>query len=251
MLIFLVYHKVLDQHDGNFHTLSSKEFKEQLYLVQQSGLPILDPHCLSSGKKFPSRGVFFTFDDGTEDHFQIIKPILEQHDIKGIFYVPTSFLDQPGYLSTKQLIHLSDDGHMIGSHSHTHPQLPGLPISSLVKELRASSRLLANILGSVPFHFAPPGGLYNAQVQEIARDEGYTFFRTMDWGYNRTLDPIRIEVVPLFKGPSRLMLKTGLSGMGEGLLKTVWNVKNGLRNQGQGLVYKGLRRTLAGITAKS
>ena len=245
MLLFLVYHRVLAKHDGDFHTITTQEFSDQLRIVQQSSLPILDPHLLSADHEWPSRGVILTFDDGTEDHSLTIQPILDQNGIKGMFYVPTSYLNQPGYLSTQQLIQLWDGGHMIGSHSHTHPQLPSLSLESLKEELHRSSILLQEILGEAPLHFAPPGGLYNGQVQEAAKNEGYRFFRTMDWGYNRSFDPIRMEVVPLFHGPSQLMLKAGLAGTGEPVLKTLFHLKNGLRKTGKGGIYQGLRRTLA------
>jgi peptidoglycan/xylan/chitin deacetylase (PgdA/CDA1 family) len=241
MLVFLVYHKLQDDKKGDIYTISPTSFLAQLSTVQQAGLPIFNPCMLSESKEYPQDGIVFTFDDGTSDHFQNVRPLLREFGIPALFYVSTAKLDRDGYLSSEQVRLLWEDGHIIGSHAHSHKRLDIMPVTQVRQELELSAAAIQSLVGQRPIHFAPPGGFYNRSVQEAARQARYTCCRTMDWGYNRPLDPMRIEVVPMTGAWGFLFLKLALCRKGELALKILYHVKNGLRGAFIPSIYHTLR----------
>ena len=75
----------------------------------------------------------FTFDDAAMSHYTYAKPIVDSFGFKATFFIPTSFLtdDLPGILrygTWNQFREMSLEGHEIGSHSVTHPDLITLPL---------------------------------------------------------------------------------------------------------------------------
>jgi peptidoglycan/xylan/chitin deacetylase (PgdA/CDA1 family) len=242
LLICLVYHKVLLQTDDSVHSVSHAGFVRQLSLVRKSGLAVVDPQALASRADEPS-GIVLTFDDATSDHFDIVRPLLAEFGMRAIFYVPTATLDQAGYLTTSQLQTLAGDGHSIGSHSATHPRLTEVPAEQALLEMSGSAAFIEKVLGRRPLHFAPPGGLYNDTVQRLAQRAGYLSFRTMEWGYNRRLDPMRIEVVPMTERLGESFLKRALNCDSEWAFKLAFRMKRRFRTMQAG--YGALQRHLA------
>ena len=81
--------------------------------------------------------VLFTFDDGGISFLTIIAPILEKYNQKGIFFISTQYIDTPLFLTKKQIKELRERGHIIGSHSHSHPQnISELANSDLLEEYK-------------------------------------------------------------------------------------------------------------------
>jgi peptidoglycan/xylan/chitin deacetylase (PgdA/CDA1 family) len=229
MVIFLVYHKIQDRRDGDIYTVSPTSFLAQLSMVQQADPPILNPRVLSGSRGHWQSGVVLTFDDGTSDHFQVVRPLLRELDIQALFYISTAKLNRHDYLTSEQVRQLWESGHTIGSHSHSHKRLDMVPWEQATQELDLSAMVIQKIVGQRPVHFAPPGGFYNRSVQAIAQRVGYSFCRTMDWGYNRLFDSMRIEIVPMTNTLGTYFLKHALNGRLERTLKFTYYVKNGLR----------------------
>lgn len=227
-MICLAYHQILEQVDGDHRSVSTAHFREHLSLIQQSSHCVLDPALLSANVDID--GIILTFDDGTADHFTTVKPLLREFGMKAIFYVPTARIGQEGYITRHELRELDRDGHTIGSHSDTHPRLTEVSPAQLIHEMEHSATVLQELLGKRPAHFAPPGGLYDPAIQDAAREGGYRFFRTMDWGYNRRLDPMRIEVVPMTNAWGLFFLKRALSDNAEWAFKLACRTKRIIRS---------------------
>ncbi len=81
----------------------------------------------------------FSFDDGFFSHFNNARPILNQFDFKGTFYVMPLFLTDslPGiwrYGTLPMFQSMSLEGHEIGSHTMNHLHLPNLEIGDINEE---------------------------------------------------------------------------------------------------------------------
>jgi len=81
----------------------------------------------------------FSFDDGLISHFDNARPILNQFDFKGTFYVIPLFLTDslPGiwrYGTLPMFQSMSLEGHEIGSHTMNHLHLPDLEIGDINEE---------------------------------------------------------------------------------------------------------------------
>lgn len=119
--------------------------------------------------------VLFTFDDGGVSFIQVIAPILEHFNQKGIFFITTSRIGTPGFLSEKQIVDLSNRGHIIASHSHTHPlDISKLSYDVIVDEWTKSKNRLERITG-IPITYASvPGGAVSKKVIKAMIQSGYS-----------------------------------------------------------------------------
>lgn len=109
--------------------------------------------------------VVYTFDDGGVSFYQIIAPILERHEKRGIFCITTSYIGKPGFLSAEQIKALDSKGHIIASHSHTHPRdISRLSENDLYEEWSKSKAILENILGKSVIAASVPGGAVSKKV---------------------------------------------------------------------------------------
>jgi peptidoglycan/xylan/chitin deacetylase (PgdA/CDA1 family) len=113
--------------------------------------------------------VFLTFDDGGLGDFQYAAPALEDHRWRGHFFITTNWIDQPGYMSRVQLRELHNRGHVIGSHSRSHPErMSALALPELLSEWEESCAILRDIL-EVPVRTASvAGGYYSRRVAVAA-----------------------------------------------------------------------------------
>ena len=115
--------------------------------------------------------VDFTFDDGGVSFLTLAAPILEKYGLKGIFFISTEYINTPLFLSSAQLQELSDRGHHIGSHAHSHKPLTTLSENEITKEWVNSINLIkpyttTNISASIP------NGDENSIVRKKALEAG-------------------------------------------------------------------------------
>ena len=72
-------------------------------------------------------------------------------------------VDTPGFLSGPQLREMVARGHVIGSHSYSHPKrMGGCPPETIAEEWRRSVDVLQNVLGAPILTASVPGGFYTA-----------------------------------------------------------------------------------------
>src|SRR3989442_9745468 len=92
--------------------------------------------------------VFLTFDDGGVSFFSPIAEMLERFGWRGHFFITTDRIGDRGFLNETQLRELHRRGHVIGSHSCSHPtRMAALTPAELDREWRQSGARPAGILG--------------------------------------------------------------------------------------------------------
>ncbi len=139
--------------------------------------------------------ISLTFDDGSKAFFDNARPLLQPRGIKTTQYVPTGGLvsspPDEFMMTTAELRQLSNEGHEIGSHSISHPDLADtklVPDAALANELKGSKSLLDS-LGIPPVtSFAYPYGSYDARVVAATSAAGYATARSVEDGYNGKFD---------------------------------------------------------------
>jgi peptidoglycan/xylan/chitin deacetylase (PgdA/CDA1 family) len=135
--------------------------------------------------------VTLTFDDGLLCQFENAYPVLRQHSVGGVAFIPTGLVGdlyegRPS-MSLEQLRKLKIAGWEVGSHTVSHPHLARhgrtrLPLEALEAELHDSKNwLLAN--GFPVISFAYPGGQHNDEIARICR-RYYRYARTTSHGLN-------------------------------------------------------------------
>jgi peptidoglycan/xylan/chitin deacetylase (PgdA/CDA1 family) len=152
------------------------------------------------GRKLPDYSAVMTFDDGTRNFLTIVAPLLAERGLPATAFVITeNAFERNGSVASTDWT--GDDDHLhlswaevrlltrqsriqIGSHSHTHPDLPSIPIANARNELSASLAAVTEHTGNTDPAFAYPYGRTNRQVREIAESLGYSCAFTGELGLN-------------------------------------------------------------------
>lgn len=114
-----------------------------------------------------------TFDDGGRSAITCIADLLEERDWRGHFFVTTAYVGAPGFVTAADIRSLAARGHVIGSHSHSHPtRMSQCGPLDLLTEWRCSTLILAEILGEPVRCASVPGGYYAPRVAEAAAAAG-------------------------------------------------------------------------------
>jgi peptidoglycan/xylan/chitin deacetylase (PgdA/CDA1 family) len=117
--------------------------------------------------------VFLTFDDGGASACPLVADMLEQHGWKGHFFITTNRIGEAGFLDEVRIRELDARGHVVGSHSHTHPtRMAATRPAEMDREWRVSLDLLAGIVGRPVTVASLPGGYYSRQVGQAAASAG-------------------------------------------------------------------------------
>lgn len=141
------------------------------------GSPVPDGLPIDDGR-LPQ--VLLSFDDGGSSALHAATT-LEQRGWRGHFFVTTSRLGTPGFMSVQQVRDLVRRGHVVGSHSHTHPTYMGnLSRRELDWEWRSSRAALEEILGEPPTIASVPGGYLSDGVAVAAAAAGYEVLFTSE-----------------------------------------------------------------------
>ena len=115
--------------------------------------------------------VVFSFDDGGCSFYSIIAPILENYGFRGLFFICPNYINQKGFLTSDQIIELEHNGHIIGSHSYTHPDnITVLSYQDEEMEWRNSLLKLEEILGHKVNSISIPNGYFEKRTLSILKE---------------------------------------------------------------------------------
>jgi peptidoglycan/xylan/chitin deacetylase (PgdA/CDA1 family) len=121
----------------------------------------------------PTARVVLTFDDGGRSALTEIAPRLEALGWRGHFFMTTSEIGAAGFLGADDLRELHARGHVVGSHSHSHPvRMSAVGVEGLRREWSESVGRLSDILGAPVRTASVPGGYFSRVVAETAADAG-------------------------------------------------------------------------------
>ncbi len=202
-----------------------------LHLLTRDGSLTVDDYSLDQGvapaDQYPHGIVSLTFDNGFEDTYATVLPILEQAPggpAHGTFYLIPSVMNTttpPGYLTAAQMLQLQAAGNDIASHTADHCDLvalnadpasamatgtPGTPgvgcpnralpaATTSVAEIRDSQAKLAAMGAQPDDNLAYPYGSYDQAIEAQVRDAGFKGARTVDFGLNtKATDPYRLTM---------------------------------------------------------
>jgi peptidoglycan/xylan/chitin deacetylase (PgdA/CDA1 family) len=128
----------------------------------------------------PGQHLLLTFDDGGKSAARVGDE-LSRRGWRGHFFITTSLIGRRTFLSAGEILHLRQCGHVIGSHSHTHPNIyRELEWERMVVEWRQSSDILAQILGEPCLVGAVPGGEISDRVLRSADRAGLRYLFTSE-----------------------------------------------------------------------
>jgi len=172
--ISLCLHDVRDIEQstpGDVYTLRVQDFTAHLRAVEQRGASVSTITARRHwGRETP---VFITFDDGAAGSYAFAAALLEAHGWRGHFFITTDWVGRNGFMNRAQILDLHKRGHVIGTHTCSHPErMSHLAPSELTREWYESCAILGEILGSPVFTGSVAGGYYSRSVAEAAASAG-------------------------------------------------------------------------------
>ena len=130
-------------------------------------------HLRAIHEAIGNQPVLLTFDDGGVSAHERIAGMLEQFGWRGHFFITTGWVGKAGFLSAAQIQDLDRRGHVVGSHSKSHPvRMSRIPWDRMVSEWRESLEQLAKIVGHPVECASVPGGYYSRKVALAAAQAG-------------------------------------------------------------------------------
>ena len=187
----LEYHQVTDEPldpDFEMYNVPPTEFAAQMDFLQAEGyttITLQDFMRVVHGKgKLPEKPIVLTFDDGYEDNFKVMLPILEERGMTAVIYVITNELGKKNYLTLEELKEMQRRGIEIGSHTADHLPLTTLEAQLQLKQIRESKIFLEWSGLQTIYSLSYPNGAFNAEIEEILRREEYLTAVTGEAGLN-------------------------------------------------------------------
>ena len=201
-VLILEYHMVDTQEDEDSHpyNVPPEDFAAQLDDLAQQGYTTITVHDFLLAKKgkaqLPEKPIILTFDDGYEDNYTQMLPILQAHGMTAVVYVATNLIGQPGYLSWDELRALSAAGLEIGGHTADHQPLHTFTPQEQQDQIHLSKLLLEwNGLPTV-YEFSYPNGDHPENLPAMLKENEYLSAVTGDAGYNTfDTDPYLLQRV--------------------------------------------------------
>jgi peptidoglycan/xylan/chitin deacetylase (PgdA/CDA1 family) len=156
------------------YAVSLERFREHLTAIDgAAGRAVSTTAQASAWRGDGNPPVLLTFDDGAECAYTCIADALEQHGWRGIFFVTTSWIGRTGFMNPAQIRELHRRGHVIGSHTVSHPRrMSELPGDALIREWTGSREALEDILGEGVDTASVADGYYSRRVGQSAEASG-------------------------------------------------------------------------------
>lgn len=122
----------------------------------------------------PAGSWLLTFDDGGSSALTIAE-LLSRRGWRGHFFVVTDQLGRPGFMRHDDVRAVSEMGHIVGSHSASHPaRMSVCSPGELIDEWRDSIEVLSALIGAPVTSGSVPGGDYSTEVGRAAASCGLT-----------------------------------------------------------------------------
>ncbi|HYK76478.1 MAG TPA: polysaccharide deacetylase family protein [Daejeonella sp.] len=178
----LCYHQIRDwrpkdSQAAKDYIVPIDQFKAHMKMLADSGYHTILPdqlyNYLNNGAKLPSKPIMLTFDDTDLDQFTIAAPEMKKYGFKGVFFIMTVSLGKTNYMSKDQVKALSDEGHVIGSHTWDHQNVKKYQAQDWITQIEKPTKTLQEITGKDIKYFAYPFGLWNPEAIPELKKRGF------------------------------------------------------------------------------
>ena len=189
-VLVLEYHHISDDvgDEGWSYTVPVADFAQQLDYLQAQGYTTISMQDFMRAKKgkqeLPEKPLILTSDDGYEDNYTILMPLLEERGMKGTVYMVTNSIGRKGYLTWNQLREMQNRCIELGSHTANHQPLTSLDREKQAEEMKLSKLLMEwNGLKTI-YTLSYPNGAYDDGMPEMLKENEYLTAVTGDGGLN-------------------------------------------------------------------
>ena len=164
--------------------------------------------------------VALSFDDGSDNNYTVkILDTLKKHKVPATFFVIGSRCE----LYPKVMKRMVKEGHRLGNHTWSHPNMVKMSNEAILKELTKTDEIIKKYAGYTPVIFRSPYGSLKREQVEFLRDKGYKLISwnvdSLDWK-GLSAAEIKTNVLENLEQGS-IILQHSAGGPGEDLSGTV------------------------------
>jgi peptidoglycan-N-acetylmuramic acid deacetylase len=146
---------------GQLASIDQEGFKQ---IVQKNGAIFLGNTA--------QKELYLTFDNGYENGYTAkILDILKAKKVPAIFFVTGHYVKEQPMLLNRMV----KEGHLIGNHSWSHPDMTTISISRMEEELQRVKDEVSKVTGQKEMHYLrPPRGIFSEKTLAVSGKSGYT-----------------------------------------------------------------------------
>lgn len=131
--------------------------------------------------------IYLTFDCGYEYRItdangnkvpitSMILDTLKEKNAKGVFFITMDYAKKEPELVQRMI----DEGHAVGNHTTTHPNMPKQTIDKMIDEVMTLHNYVQEHFGYTMTLFRPPEGAFSVQSLAVVHSLGY---KTVHWSF--------------------------------------------------------------------
>lgn len=162
----------------------------QTLFLGQWGTNTVNPIAYGTYKNVITHGegtrknITLTFDDAPDEvNTPKLLDILKENGVKASFFMIGENMRGSNIALVKRAY---DEGHLVLSHSFSHPRMTDLNVTDMSAQLERTSRRIEEITGKYPLLFRPPYGAINPLVVDVINEHNMTTILwsmdSLDWG---------------------------------------------------------------------
>ncbi len=122
-----------------------------------------------------SRSAVLTFDDGYEDFYYDVFPILKKYQMKATIFVIYDYVGRRGFMNEKEIREVLDSGLVeLGSHTFDHYYLKKAPLAAARHQIIDSKKAFEDRFGVKIKTFAYPYGAFDQSVIDTVKEATYS-----------------------------------------------------------------------------
>lgn len=208
----LAYNRISDT-DTNPTTLKVADFEAQLKYLVDNGYHVIMPDDLldawETGKTLPSKPILLTFDDGHEDIYKNVFPLLQKYNMRATVFIVTDHIGMKDYLSWDFVRALQAGGFMdFESHTMSYKDLTTLKGDKLWNEIYGSKQAIEWALKKPVKFIAYPEGKYSLDAEDTCKECGFRAGFIEDYGLAKNdKDNFVLTRIPVLGSNSHTLLR--------------------------------------------
>ncbi|NQX69693.1 delta-lactam-biosynthetic de-N-acetylase [Paenibacillus alba] len=173
MLVMLLGQASLASADGSYHFGFKKSINGQRPSIDEEGFKgLLKRHEAIFTGDLSVKELYLTFDNGYEQGYTgKILDVLKEKQVPAIFFVTGHYIKTEPEL----LKRMAQEGHLIGNHSWSHPDMSQISADRIKKELDQVKEGVSAVTGQTEMRYLrTPRGVFNGQSLTVSQQLGYT-----------------------------------------------------------------------------
>lgn len=159
-------------------TVATDTFIKQMQYLKDKGYNTASTSVLTDffdkSIPVPKNSIIITFDDGYEDFYVNVLPVIKQDGFKVVLALPTGLVGNPGYLTWDEISQGASNGIEIINHTWSHANMASGNTSVIQREITTADNQLNAQGYNKNKAFVYPYGGYSDYAMNFLKEKGYT-----------------------------------------------------------------------------